>query len=230
MPRNQTQGTTLRNRNRVTNKTRLKIVRGNIDADPLILDEEEERARVIATSGVDADDANEHHLQVAINAATQRHSAFGQDVKSQEDLNPKEKKEPYIPTPDATGIVKDYEEYYPVKRWIPPQTHLRFADTLEDTIKFGISDGYSYFMDERDKEWLDKNNQAANGEGTSAQAIAAGGLMSRSSRTSKTKGKDPDVCAAISMTEDEFELIMGIFEKETDERFPFLHVGRCWKS
>jgi enhancer of polycomb-like protein len=58
MPRNQTQGTTLRNRNRVTNKTRLKVVRGNIDADPLILDEEEERARVIATSGVDADDAN----------------------------------------------------------------------------------------------------------------------------------------------------------------------------
>jgi enhancer of polycomb-like protein len=58
MPRNQTQGTTLRNRNRVTNKTRLKILRGSIDADPLILDEEEERARVIATSGVDADDAN----------------------------------------------------------------------------------------------------------------------------------------------------------------------------
>lgn len=58
MPRNQTQGTTLRNRNRVTNKTRLKILRGNIDADPLILDEDEERARVIATSGVDADDAN----------------------------------------------------------------------------------------------------------------------------------------------------------------------------
>lgn len=58
MPRNQQQGTTLRNRNRVTNKTRLKIIRGNIDADPLIIDEEEERARVIATSGVDAEDAN----------------------------------------------------------------------------------------------------------------------------------------------------------------------------
>jgi len=224
MPRNQTQGTTLRNRNRVTNKTRLKVVRGNIDADPLILDEEEERARVIATSGVDADDANEHHLQVAINAAAQRHTGFAQDSKAQDGASQKEKREPYIPTPDAAGIVKDYEHHYPTDRWLPPQTHLRSADTLEDTVQYGLSNGYSYYMDERDKEWLEKNNQAANGESTSAQAIVSGGLTSRSSRSSKLKGKDPDVCPAIFIKEDEFELIMGLFEKETDERYPFLHV------
>jgi hypothetical protein len=59
MPRNLTLGTsTLRNRNRVTNKTRLRIIAGNIDADPLVLDEDEEKARVVSTAGVDAEDAN----------------------------------------------------------------------------------------------------------------------------------------------------------------------------
>ena len=59
MPRNPNLGTsTLRNRNRVTNKTRLKVIQGSIDADPLIVDEDEEKARIISTAGVDAEDAN----------------------------------------------------------------------------------------------------------------------------------------------------------------------------
>lgn len=59
MPRNQNAGNlALRNRNRVTNKTRLKVIKGNIDADPIVLDEDEERARVVSTAGVDAEDAN----------------------------------------------------------------------------------------------------------------------------------------------------------------------------
>lgn len=59
MARNQHAGpSTLRNRNRVTNKTRLKIIRESIDADPIVLDEDEEKARVISTAGVDAEDAN----------------------------------------------------------------------------------------------------------------------------------------------------------------------------
>ena len=35
----------LRNRNRVTNKTRLKVIKDSIEADSLILDEDEEKAR-----------------------------------------------------------------------------------------------------------------------------------------------------------------------------------------
>ena len=59
MPRNQNAGNlALRNRNRVTNKTRLNVIKGNIDADPIVLDEDEERARVVSTAGVDAEDAN----------------------------------------------------------------------------------------------------------------------------------------------------------------------------
>lgn len=57
MPRNHNPGT-LRNRNRITNKTRLKVIHGNIDADPLVLEEDEEKARVVSTAGVDAEDAN----------------------------------------------------------------------------------------------------------------------------------------------------------------------------
>jgi enhancer of polycomb-like protein len=145
-------------------------------------------------------------------------------LKAQDGTSQREKKEPYIPTPDAAGIVKNYERHYPTHRWSTPQTYLRSTDTLEDTVQYGLSNGFSYYMDERDKEWLEKNNQAANGESTSAQAIVSGGLTARASRSSKLKGKDPDICVAVHIKEDEFELVMGLFEKETDERYPFLHV------
>ena len=59
MPRAHNPGpSTLRNRNRVTNKTRLHIVHGSLDADPLAFDEDEEKARIVSTAGVDAEDAN----------------------------------------------------------------------------------------------------------------------------------------------------------------------------
>ncbi len=48
----------LRNRNRVTNKTRLKVIRDTIEADSIVLDEDDEKARVVSTAGVDAEDAN----------------------------------------------------------------------------------------------------------------------------------------------------------------------------
>jgi enhancer of polycomb-like protein len=48
----------LRNRNRITPKSRLKIVLGNVDADSIVLEEDEEKARIVSTAGVDAEDAN----------------------------------------------------------------------------------------------------------------------------------------------------------------------------
>ena len=78
-------------------------------------------------------------------------------------------------------------------------------------------------MDERDNEWLEKNNQDAKGEGTSAQA-AITGATTRASRNAKAKGKEPETAQPVAMTEDEFELVMGVFEKCTDDRFPCLHV------
>lgn len=66
MPRNHNAGpSTLRNRNRVTNKTRLKVIKEAIDADPIVLDEDEEKARVVSTAGVDAEDANVSSFQAS---------------------------------------------------------------------------------------------------------------------------------------------------------------------
>jgi len=81
-------------------------------------------------------------------------------------------------------------------------------------------------MDERDKEWLDKNNEEARGEGTSAQgAFSTAGTTTRSgpARSAKAKGKEPDVAQPVPISEDEFELVTGLFEKATHEKTEFLH-------
>ena len=71
MPRNHNAGpSTLRNRNRVTNKTRLKVIKEAIDADPIVLDEDEEKARVVSTAGVDAEDANVSSFPTFLDAAS----------------------------------------------------------------------------------------------------------------------------------------------------------------
>ena len=86
----------------------------------------------------------------------------------------------------------------------------------------GLANGFSYFMDERDKEWLDRNNEEARGEGTSAQ----GAISSRNApRSAKGKGKEPDHPQPVLINEDEFELIMGVFEKATHDKTPYLHLG-----
>lgn len=52
-----------RNRpNRITNKTRLKVLVGQYDVEPIVLDEDEEKARGLSTAGVDAEDANVREL------------------------------------------------------------------------------------------------------------------------------------------------------------------------
>jgi enhancer of polycomb-like protein len=67
-------------------------------------------------------------------------------------------------------------------------------------------------MDERDKEWLDENNDEARGEGTSTQgAVSTSGTATRTSQRSvKAKGKDPDVAQPVVISEDELELVMAM--------------------
>ncbi len=74
-----------------------------------------------------------------------------------------------------------------------------------------------------DNNWLEKNNQDAKGEGTSSLSAVVG-TTTRASRNSKTKGKEPEILQPLHMTEDEFELILGLFERITDDRCPCLHV------
>jgi len=173
MPRNPNAASTLRNRQRVTHKTRLRVVRGNIDADPLVLDEDEEKARVVSTAGVDAEDANEHHLQAVLSAAAQRHQSNARSTRTAEKDKDKAPTA-YIPTPDSTGLVENYEQLYPSAVWKDPSSYLRWSSTVEESINNSLNAGFAYYLDEYDKEWLDKNNEEARGEGTSAQGAVSG--------------------------------------------------------
>lgn len=136
----------------------------------------------------------------------------------------------FIPTPDSTGVVDNYDDIYRPTPWRQPDAYVRFSDTVEETCASAIIDGFSYFLDERDKEWLDRNNEEARGEGTSAQgALSTSGTTTRSGlsqRSAKAKGKEPDCAQPITILDDEFELVMGIFEKVTQDKTPFLHTVR----
>jgi hypothetical protein len=60
MPRNPPAASTLRNRNRITNKSRLKIYQGSLDADVALIPDEDEERHLLnnLVAGVDAEDAN----------------------------------------------------------------------------------------------------------------------------------------------------------------------------
>ena len=85
-------------------------------------------------------------------------------------------------------------------------------------------------MDERDRKWLDRNNEGAHGEGSCAQgALSTSGTTTCSSlsqHNAKAKGKELDCAQPVTMSEDEFELVMGIFEKVTHDKSPFLYTVR----
>ena len=127
----------------------------------------------------------------------------------------------FIPTPDSTGIVDNYDELYLSNKWKDPATYAVTSATVEENIINGLGNGFTHYMDERDKEWLDKNNEEARGEGTSAQGAVSN--TRTSSRSTKAKGKEPESSQPVVISEDEFELVMGVFEKVTHERTEYLH-------
>lgn len=94
---------------------------------------------------------------------------------------------------------------------------------VEESVVDGLAGGFTYYMDERDKEWLDKNNEEARGEGTSVQGAVSVSGTRTSARSAKAKGKEPDVSQPVVISEDEFELVMGLYEKITSEKYEFLH-------
>ncbi|KIJ53437.1 hypothetical protein M422DRAFT_64465 [Sphaerobolus stellatus SS14] len=216
----------LRNRNaRVTNKTLLRVIKGNLEADPLILDEEEdEKNRILASQGVDEEDANEHHLQAALSAHAHRSLTVRTEAE----------KTAFIPTPDAAGIVDNYDDLYPRHRYKDPATHIRFTDSIDESCIGGLSGSFTYLIDERDAEWLSRYNSAVKGEGTSSGNSFSNGTTVKaprttSSRQNKGKGKESEQSISqpsVEIDEDVFELVMGLFEKWTDEQIsPYLHLA-----
>ena len=159
-------------------------------------------------------------MQAVLTAAASRHQATTRNTRSGEAKE--SAPTAYIPTPDSTGVVQHYDDLYPPGRWKDPHSYVKSSDTVEEATSFALAGGFIYFMDERDKEWLDKNNEQARGEGMSMQG-AVSSSSTRSGRSAKAKGKEPDVIPAIPINEDEFELVMAIFEKVTHEKTEFLH-------
>ncbi|KAJ8088802.1 Enhancer of polycomb-like protein 1 [Marasmius tenuissimus] len=220
MPRHgQAPATNIRNRYRINNKSRLKVIKGNIDTDPVVVDEDEEKNRLLqSVAGVDQEDANEHHLQAVLSAAALQHNNSALSVKEEEK---KEDSAAFIPIPDSTGLVDDHEKLYPPNRYRDPVGYVQSTSTVEDLVDATLAGGFIYLMDERDAEWLTKNNEEARGEGTSAQGAVSGSRPS--SRGNKSKGKEPDSPQPVAITEDQFELVMGLFEKVTHEKTEFLY-------
>ncbi|KAF7361342.1 Enhancer of polycomb-like protein [Mycena sanguinolenta] len=177
-----------KNRARCGIKYPLRIVKGDLAADSEYIDEDLEEAALQLTADVDINEGNEHHLQAAL--AT---------------------KAVFIPTPGSIRIVENYEELYPSNRWVDPISYLKTTQTCEEACSNALVDHeFTYFMDEIDKQWLDKNNQEARGEGTSAQGARP---------VSKGKAKSPEMGVPVSISEDEFELVMGLLERITDQKF-----------
>ncbi|KAK1224970.1 Enhancer of polycomb-like protein 1 [Marasmius sp. AFHP31] len=219
---------------------RLKVIKGNIDTDPVVVDEDEEKNRLLqSVAGVDQEDANvgasspprlptnhsrphsfidEHHLQAVLSAAALQHNNSALSLKEEKK---KEDSAAFIPIPDSTGLVDDHEKLYPPNRYRDPVGYVQSTSTVEDLTDASLAGGFIYLMDERDAEWLTKNNEEARGEGTSAQGAVSGSRPS--SRGTKSKGKEPDSPQPVAITEDQFELVMGLFEKVTHEKTEFLH-------
>ncbi|KAG6842112.1 hypothetical protein C0991_002766 [Blastosporella zonata] len=219
-------GTSTRHRNRqLSNKFRLKVVHGDVQADPIDLaDEDEEMSEYTnLAAGVDAEDANEHHLQEVLHASSQ--NAHSQRWTRGATINGHKAPQvpAFIPTPDSTGIVEHYTDLYGPNRWKDPVTYLYTCVTPEESCSYALASSFTYYMDERDKEWLDKNNEVARGEGTSAQGALSTSVTRTSARSSKAKGKEPETSLTLPISEDEFELVMGLFEKVTHEKTEYLH-------
>ncbi|KAJ7689094.1 hypothetical protein B0H14DRAFT_3051279 [Mycena olivaceomarginata] len=107
----------------------------------------------------------------------------------------------FIPTPGTIRIIDNQD---PGNRtWVDPISYLKTTQTCEEACSNAlIEHEYNYFMDEIDKQWLDTNNERAREEGTTtAQSDGAA-----------CRGK------VVSISEDEFELVMALLEKITDQK------------
>ncbi|KAL1919669.1 uncharacterized protein VTP21DRAFT_1600 [Calcarisporiella thermophila] len=99
------------------------------------------RAVPLVETGVDKEEEEEHHLQAAI-SAKQAAVTTGEGAPL------------YIPTPDASRHIENYDALYK-NSFAMPSTLIRFSSTVEDCV------GCPYCMDEEDEAWLVEHNKRA---------------------------------------------------------------------
>ncbi|KAF8340717.1 uncharacterized protein EI90DRAFT_3012493 [Cantharellus anzutake] len=114
-------------------------------------------------------------------------------------------------------VVDNYLEHYPEGVWTDLAAYVKSSDMVEECVDGAILGRFTYDMDEHDVEWLRKNNNIALGEGQVAQ-------FPRQLAMSKLEARTLLQTDSLVFTEDEIELMMGLFEKFTNEKCHFLHL------
>lgn len=159
-----------------------------------------------STFGVDSHEITEHHLQAAL-SSNQVETTGGPGV-----LN----KTYHIPTPKSVEVLSQaqYNKEYPPGAYSDPVTYVRFSDTVESTTQ-----GPPYCMDDDDKGWLDKYNEGVRKEMQQLKKDSKIGEQEQYETSMKE-----DAAKYTIITEDEFEMVMFVFERTTCERHPLLEL------
>jgi|SRR5579859_8000138 len=157
-----------------------------IEADP------EEGGRPHENTGVDHEDLQEHHLQVALDAAQKAAIAGARFKKA------------FIPTPDASIMITNYDELYP-KSWKETSSLIRFSATVEESI------GCSYCMDDEDDIWLRKFNSSRRSKDGPLPELSFEKIMSNFEATTNERqpylSTDVNVIAPFEEFEPTFEYL-----------------------
>lgn len=118
----------------------------------------------------------------------------------------------------------DYIKLYEAHQYHEPANFIRFSDTVEQSSE-GLG-GLGYCMDDEDAHWLAVFN--AKGEGSSGESGAAAPAKESQGRPQrhkeKGKEKEKEIPAALNITEDVFEYVMGVMEKNAETSAPTLHT------
>lgn len=129
-----------------------------------------------------------------------------------------------------------YATLYKANIYHEPHGFIRFSDTVEEAS--GGLGGLGYCMDDRDEEWLTAFNAKAeggSGETTTTQSPLKDSKADNAmppppslGRPKREKGKEREkedkVLSPINITEDIFEFIMGVLEKNAEDNVPMLHT------
>ncbi|GAA6033410.1 hypothetical protein JCM8097_006737 [Rhodosporidiobolus ruineniae] len=217
-------------------KTRIAVEIGVVlEEDPVDeVEVEDDKGRKGMETGVDKDEEGEVHLQAVIASA----NAY---VSRSSSSSGKKHQQAYIPTRTSSEISD--AEYYALYKpgYVDPFSYIRFSDQVEDCIKGAVT----YTMDEDDEDWLEdfnaqflpgaKPRRASQSNGAGDDDVSG----TPSGRGARNKGKAaavaPDVpegtgLAALPtpsapLSEDDFELLMEVFELVTDQKAPMAHVN-----
>ncbi|ODO00149.1 hypothetical protein I350_06774 [Cryptococcus amylolentus CBS 6273] len=224
--------TSSRRAGRVTNKTKLLIYRGSDKVDPEVAEtvlwdqdssgagKDSTKHQHIGATGVESNELLEHHLQAALSSASVIHSS---DKAPQSAANKATAVLNYhIPTPDATGLINNaqFAQLYQRVKYNEPYNFIRFSDTVEES-SCGWG-GLGYCMDDADVKWLSDFNSKAEGSSGEVKSEKEQGRGLRAKGKEKEKGDAPP---PLSISEDVFEYIMGVFDKYTEDNVPMLHTN-----